>query len=200
MKIRFLLLLVISFIIQPTCAQSVIKIPFQQPRPFKVNPATVFTTFVSGSAIVLGEQVEISGGMGDYSFEWSYNDKPMGADKILQVSEAGVYVLTVKDGEDCWSTVTFTVEATAGIGDAGDEALVVFPAPATDRVSVKAPFMQEIKCISIVNTDGRVLLKEEVPLVEGDTLHLPILSLLPGYYLIVMQFADKQLTRPLLIN
>ena len=184
-KLSALLFLIIPFC--TTIAQTVIKIPFQQPEPFVVQPQLIDKS-IDNTSIELGLEIEIHGGSSNYIFSWVYNDEEIGSSPTITISEEGVYTLLIRDGEGCESFVTYTISDGTGIKDIGmqeSSSFVLYPNPTTGAFSVKSPGNQEPDKIEIYNLEGKLMTQNE--------------DLPAGHYLVTLLFGNKKVTKVLIV-
>ena len=187
MKNRLLAILFLAVPFCSTVAQTVIKIPFQQPEPFVVQPQVVDKS-IENTGIELGLEMEIHGGSGDYIFSWIYNDEEIGTNPTITVREGGVYILLIRDGEGCESSVIYTVGNGTGMKDVEMQenlSIILYPNPTTGAFSVKSPENQEPDKIEIYNLEGQQMTQNE---------NLPA-----GHYLVTLHFGNKKVTKVLII-
>jgi len=178
------------FLVIPFCsavAQTVIKIPFQQPEPFIVQPQAIDKS-IKNASIELGLEIEIQGGSGNYLFSWIYNDEEIGTNPTISVSEEGVYILSIKDGEGCESSVTYTISNETGIKNIDmqeSSSFVLYPNPTTGAFSVQSPENQEPDKVEVYNLEGKRMTQDE---------NLPA-----GHYLVTLHFGNKRITKVLIV-
>ena len=167
-------------------AQTIINIPFQQYPRLKVAANTV-TINLDGGTDLLGSDLIVEGGDGQYVFLWTDADgHELGHERTLRVQHTGDYYLRVSDGQQCQVTAKFTVTGTNGIDaltqrglsvtmDAG-QLILAYPTPP-----------QEVR---IVNAAGQLVQKAS-QLPEGS--FTEDLSPLPtGVYMVCIAFSDGQ--------
>ena len=186
MKNKLLAFLFLTIPFCATVAQTVIKIPFQQPKPFVVQPQAIDKS-INNASIDLGLDIEIHGGSENYIFSWIFNDEEIGTNPTITISEAGIYTLLVRDGEGCESFVTYTVNSGTGIEDINTQAsssIVLYPNPTTGAFSVKTPENQQPDKIEVYNLEGKLMTEENLP---------------AGHYLVTLYFGDKKITKPLIV-
>ena len=184
MKNRLLAFLFLTIPFSANIAQTVIKIPFQQPEPFVVQPQTIDKA-IDNTSIDLGLEVEIHGGSGNYIFSWVFNNEEIGTNPTININKGGIYTLLIRDGEGCESTVTYTVSGGTGIEDINTSLLIVlYPNPTTGTFSVKTPENQQPDKIEVYNLDGKLMPKENLP---------------TGHYLVSLYFGNKKITKPLIV-
>ena len=187
MKNKLLTFLFLTIPFCTTIAQTVIKIPFQQSEPFVVQPQTIDKA-MGNTSIDLGLDVEIHGGSGNYIFSWIFNDEEIGTNPTITINERGIYTLSVRDGEGCESTVTYTIGNRTSIEEINiqeSSSIVLYPNPTTGAFSVKTPENQQPDKIEVYNMEGQRM---------SDRENLPA-----GHYLVTLHFGNKKITKPLIV-
>lgn len=184
-------------------AQSVVKIPFNQPALFTVSPLRVEVSLDDeNEAKEIGTEIEINGGSGNYAFEWlagdgdSAHNEVLGTDPTLAVHEAGVYRMVISDQAGCRSVVTFEVTGTVGIAPATTQTLALYPNPTRGPVHIQTDRLAEVSSISILSIGGKVIRTIPCPAPADESFILVDLTDLPnGYYLIVVGFETEKITK-----
>lgn len=96
-------------------AQSVITVPIEQYPPLQVVADNVDVDLPVGG-IILGSNVTVEGGDGEYRYLWSDGQQQeLGTAATVLVTKAGDYYLCVTDGHGCSVSVHFTVTSANGI-------------------------------------------------------------------------------------
>ena len=114
---RILTAWALAAVVSVCAAQTIVRMPVKQNPIFAVSTNKVELTMpTDGGGVILGGNVVIEGGSGNYSYRWySPDGKELGNEPTCQVNEAGTYMLDVTDSCDCLQTVEFNL-ASAGIG------------------------------------------------------------------------------------
>jgi hypothetical protein len=162
--------LLLSLTALPLFSQSVVTMPVRQNPVFEVSTDKVDVTVPdTADEILLGGDLVIKGGSGEYRFNWTDGKGSYLADTPeLAVTSPGTYLLTISDTCECSHTVEFSV-ATAGVDEITDG-------------------FEPVR-ITVVDMSGRMVALFTAP--EGFTLADPDLSNLPsGIYILTLTDAS----------
>ncbi len=121
-KITLFLLLLAVFAVESQ-AQSIVNLNLKQNPLFSVSTNEVVAV-MEGKEIVLGADIVISGGSGNYTYRWYTSDGELGTDKYLTIQKTGEYLLDIKDECDCMQTVAFHITGTDGVDNVPVDAIV----------------------------------------------------------------------------
>jgi hypothetical protein len=193
--IIFLFLLSVPFL----PAQTVIKIPFDQPPPFTVQPHEIYKSLENNNSIELGIDTEIHGGSGNYLFTWTLDGILAGTDPTLIVTEKGSYTLSVNDGEGCEATSVYHVDTGVGILKPAPGRVQIFPNPSEGTFFIQTPESHEIKKLEIFSIDGALRYTKTYGF-ESEKTSIDTGNLSVGSYLLVLHFETEKITKILVIR
>lgn len=185
-----------------THAQTVLKIPFNQPTVFSVTPSSIFTLLPETGNIRLGLDAKISGGSGKYTYQWTSGEQTLGTESTLTVDKAGIYLLLVKDEKGCQSSILYTVTGSAALTDAKKQNLKVWPNPSKGPVSIQTKTMTELENIILLTPDGKTIAnysKKDLK-IENNSVTLMLDKLPKGYYVLSVQYGKETLTQAILLQ
>ena len=190
-KLIIFVLLTVSFC--SSIAQTVIKIPFRQQEPFVVTPLVINESIVIDEPIVLGLDVEIHGGSGQYLFSWVLDGKEIGTEPTITINKKGIYSLIVKDGKGCESEVIYRISNGTRISNAENSTIALYPNPTQDIFSVNAQENQPLDKVEIHNMEGKKVL-----VFKGNQSEFDVKALPNGHYLVTLHFVHKSVTKILI--
>ena len=180
-------------------AQTSIKIVFEQPERFQVEPKTV-SLDLQGASLTLGGEVTVEGGIFPYSYLWTADEKELSESSQLQVDAPGVYTLEVSDGNNCKCSVQYNVAGETSLTSFKKDGLTVFPVPSKGIVYIVSSPMEEIRELQIITPVGKVCSYQKKstdnPLQsELDIRHLP-----DGLYFLTIRMDDRVITKTILLK
>lgn len=139
-------------------AQTLIRIPFIQPKVFTVTPQTKYTTLPVNGSIKLGEDASVSGGSGIYSYLWTSEGKEMGTTNTLTVDKTGNYILEIKDGKGCTSSIMYYVtDGSSALEKTTELKMIVFPNPSEGIVNIQLKTLEGLEKITVITPDGQTV-------------------------------------------
>jgi hypothetical protein len=133
----------------------------------------------------------VTGGVPPYSFTWSNGASTEDIGSLL----SGAYLITVTDANGCTAASTFILGGPTAIGEAGNETLLIYPNPATDRVNIKGG--NNMTFVSIRNLLGQTVVSSPV---NGAAADLDVSRLANGQYFVTVESAGRPVTRRIVIN
>ncbi len=170
--------------------QSVIRMQIQQNPPFSVIAPSLSIAMPDGG-IVLGADVVVTGGSGNYSYCWLDADgQELSTMPTLQVTHAGTYTLRVGDECQCQRQVVFTLTPSALTQIYVSEAFRIYPNPTHGEVWLTPG--SGIEQIAAIDMMGR--LQKVATCDSGQSLtRFDLSSLCPGRYLLQCRRPDGEL-------
>lgn len=183
-------------------AQTVVKIPFNQPTAFSVTPSSIFTLLPETGTIKLGLDAKISGGSGNYTYLWTSGERTLGTESTLTVDKTGNYLLLVKDGNGCQSSILYTVTGSASLTDAKNQNLKVWPNPSKGLVYIQGRTTTDLDKIVLLTPDGKTIAnytKKDLK-TENNRVTLMLDKLPKGYYVLSLQYGKETLTKAILLR
>ena len=158
---RILTAWALTAVVAVCAAQTIVRMPVRQNPLFAVSTNKVELTMpADGGGLILGGNVVIEGGSGNYSYRWySPDGTELGTESTCLVNEAGTYMLDVTDNCDCLQTVEFNL-ASAGIGSTEVEGMKIGPNPTSGVIYISG--FDAVR-VAAVDMSGRL-----AAVVEGD--------------------------------
>jgi len=179
-------------------AQTVIKIPFQQNAVFEVIPASFDASLEPNGSLEIGLEATISGGSGNYTFSWVYNDEIVSNNPTLTISKAGSYLFVVNDGGGCQSSILYNISGDTRANAYDFKSLVnIYPNPSNGLINVELPNNFKFTSANIYSIDGKLLKSFGFEDVKSDNslLSFNLSDLSSGYYLISFITRNEKLTK-----
>lgn len=191
-------------------AQRVVILSVNQPPELGFSVSKQDTTINKGTSIVLGTDLFVYGGSGDYSFKWS----PVTAlsdSTVMQPhsspSDTITYTVTVTDKNGCSFTVNYTVNVKTDLVNSdlisGTKSLqaVLFPNPSEGKFKVKLTGAPSKKIeLTVYDNSGRVIERQTVRDFTGDQTETLQLNLVSGIYTLKINSETETLSRQFIIN
>jgi hypothetical protein len=198
------------FIPQIVFAQKVITLSINQPPEFGFSVSKPDTTIIKGRSVVLGTDLIVFGGSGDYSYSWSpgatLNDSTI-VKPLATPLDTVTYLLTVTDKFGCSFSVNYTVNARNPL--VSSELLpvtenlqaVLFPNPNDGKFKVKLTGVPVDKIeLTIFDNTGKVVKKQTILNFTGDHTETLQLKLVSGVYTLHIDSGAETLSRQFIIN
>lgn len=165
-------------------SQSIVKIPVNQNPVFEVSTNLLDVTFPEGAGeMVLGGEIVVKGGSGDYRYVWTDNNgNELGTTPSLSIDRTGTYLLTITDTCDCEQTVTFNV-ATSSINTITTSAsLSISPNPTDGYIRIEGFEPCQIVAVDMAGHMAALISNDDMrPIHETN---LSFLS--PGLYILTL--------------
>ncbi|MCE4566034.1 T9SS type A sorting domain-containing protein [Maribellus sp. CM-23] len=192
-------------------AQTVITLNFNQPPEFGFMIGLTDTTIVHGDSIMLGQDLTIYGGSGEYSFFWtpgsSLSDSTI-MNPHANPEDTTTYELTVVDNYGCSFSVNYTVNVRAfpvsvdfGIKESNSIFVKLFPNPNDGKFKVELSGnpQDEINLI-IIDNMGRIIHKKVLKNFTGNQIETMEMTLPSGMYMLLIKTDSDKLQRQFIIN
>ena len=196
-KLFFLFLIANSFAIT-VWGQTVIKIPYAQYEIFEVEPRESTLPFDNGETLVIGNDIEIHGGSGQYDFTWTKDGNVIGQEPTLDVNEPGDYLLSVNDGQSCEVISVFHIGTSNSIPHVAEAKVHVYPNPVTDEFYLSYSPDIKPKAIEIYSMDGKLQEISNIQVIGVNTYKVDVSKYSMGYYLVVTKLEKSKITKVLL--
>jgi hypothetical protein len=207
MKKYFLFILgVIPLLIN---GQRVVILSVHQPPEFGFSISRQDTTIIKGSSIVLGKNVVISGGSGDYSYKWTPAatlSNPVILHPVASPGDTTIYMLTVTDKSGCSISVNYTVNVKGpltGMDKVVSKTsfdVILFPNPNEGKfkVQISGPFTENIELV-LYDTNGRLVKKQTIKNFTGNYTESFDAHLKSGAYTLQINAGRETLSRRFII-
>lgn len=148
-----------------------------------------------GSAVA-----SVSGGSGEYSYEWSNGDM----DETLNDVPAATYTVTITDVNGCADPIIEEVVVdmnSSTIDPSIDAAVQLFPNPVSDLVNLSYNFSNAIDFkVSISNNLGQTVLSRSVNNATAGNLQFDVSQLPAGIYTVRLADGNRFTTKPLVVK
>lgn len=132
-----------------------------------------------------------------YQFEWRRGTEVLAITPGMDVSEPGIYNLTIADDKGCKITMDFNVKP---FEKQANNQIKIYPNP----VKSSAPFMmsfdmapEEAKTVYIFDIDGRIIFTKKMETGFAEEFETTIYQ--PGSYLVVIRTKDNSLIHKLIV-
>jgi hypothetical protein len=205
-------LILLFFITLPLIpfAQRVITLSVNQPPEFGFSVSKQDTTIDKGRSVVLGTDLVVFGGSGEYEYNWSPTatlDDSTSINPLATPLDTTTYLLTVTDKFGCSFSVNYTVKARNPL--VGNELLpsqqtlqaVLFPNPNDGKFKVKLTGNPSEKIeLSIVDAAGRIVKNHTILNFTGEHTETLQVSIVSGIYSLKIVSDTEMLTRQFIIN
>jgi hypothetical protein len=207
---KSLLCFLLFFIPQIVFAQKVITLSINQPPEFGFSVSKQDTTIVKGRSVVLGTDLIVFGGSGEYEYNWSPAatlDNSTTINPLATPLDTTTYLLTVTDKFGCSFSVNYTVNARIPL--VGNELLpslpslqaVLFPNPNDGKFKVKLTGLPVEKInLTIFDNTGKLVKRQTIRNFAGDHTETLQLKLVSGAYTLHIDSGTETLSRQFIIH
>jgi len=197
----YLVLFFSSFYLGAT-SQTVIKIPFIQQAAFTVSPSSIYTSYPVGGSIKLGLDASVSGGSGVYSYQWTLGEVILGTESTLTVDQIGDYILQIKDGKGCQSSIMYNVSENTALSEVSEVALIVYPNPSKGIVYIQLKTVAGLEKITLFTPDGKTVADYSGKGIkyENNRISLDLKNKPKGKYLISILLGKETLTKAIILR
>jgi hypothetical protein len=198
------ILLVLMFIVivsQLKSQETIIKVPFSQPKKLVVD-AGENQVLPAGQSLTLGTDIKVSGGSPEYLYSWKDSKDNEYSMPVITVSESGNYYLTVTDENHCSAVDSVYISLFTSVSE--DQATVgysLFPNPSTGLVyfSLKNPG-NDFE-IEVVSRDGRIVFQQRFETSGTEvTGMLDLTGFDKGVYFVTLITSDGSSTKSIIIH
>jgi hypothetical protein len=191
-------------------AQKVITLSVNQPPEFGFSVSKSDTTIVKGRSVVLGTDLIVFGGSGEYKYNWSptatLNDSTI-IHPLATPLDTITYLLTITDKYGCSFSVNYTVNTRNPLVSSdlisSQQTLhaVLFPNPNDGKFKVKLTGVpaEKIELVVFDNT-GKVVKRQTMRNFTGDHTEMLQLKLVSGIYTLHIDSGTETLSRQFIIN
>lgn len=207
---RWILILVLILLQQAVIAQRVFVLSVEQPAELGFSVSKQDTTIIKGNSVILGADLTVTGGSGNYQFSWSpgtFLNDPSMARPVASPVDTIVYTVTVTDKSGCSFSLNYTVNVrewpVGNVLTALPQHLkaTLFPNPNNGTFRVKlSGSPSEIIELTVFDNSGRMIKRQIVRNFTGDhteTVQLPLVS---GTYLMKIRTERESLSRQFIIH
>lgn len=175
-----------------------INVSLSQPKLLEVDAGPDIRNH-TGEAVILGEEVVVTGGTPDFLYRW---EDPSGHEldgEVVTVEEYGNYMLTVTDANNCSAADEIAVIDAVSVTSLLSQDHAIYPNPAGNEVAVPLRDLSGEITLEIVSTTGAVVYSERF-LHRGGTgpVIMETTRLPRGMYLVRITGRNKVITRSLI--
>lgn len=206
-KLKFLILFLLPII---SFGQQKVLLTIEQFPELRFSQTAKDTSIVKGESIVLGENLIITGGSGDYIYHWSPEESlnnPSARYPIANPASTTSYQLDVNDKTGCGFTIDYLVKVNwptpvnlIAINNKGLNA-VLYPNP--NKGIFKIQFIGNrfpmIK-LSILDPLGRRIFNSIITDFDGECIEELQVTFAPGVYILVATAGENKLYRQFIVN
>lgn len=203
-------LLLFFLIPQLLFAQRIVILSVSQPPEFGFSVLKQDTTIVKDRSVILGTDLVVFGGSGEYKYIWSPANTLDDSTKINPLAsplDTTTYQLTVTDKFGCSFSVYYTVNTRNPI--VSNDLLsslqtlhaVLFPNPNDGKFKVKLTGVPADKIeLTIIDNTGKVVKRQTIRNFTGDHTETLQLSLVSGIYTLHIDAGTEIFSRQFIIN
>lgn len=196
-----LILLFLQLFTQLKSQETIIKVPFSQPKKLVVDAGDNLV-ISEGQTITVGTDVNITGGSPEYLYNWKDDKNNEYSTLTFSVNETGKFYLTVTDENHCTEVDSVFVSLPTLLEENETDArLTLFPNPSSGLFyfRIKAPGIN-VK-IEVVTTEGRVVFKKEYESLNQDfTGMVDLTGFDKGVYYVKLIRTDSSLIKSIIIQ
>jgi len=203
----FTLFLVFSFF---TNAQKVITLSVTQPPEFGFSVSKQDTTIVKGRSVILGTDLIVFGGSGEYQYSWSptatISDSTI-VNPVATPLDTTTYLLTVTDKFGCSFSVNYTVNARNPLVNSNlissqqNLQATLFPNPNNGKFKVKLTGVPAEKVeFTIFDNTGKIIKMQTIHNFTGVHTESLQFELVSGIYTLNIDSGIETLSRQFIIN
>lgn len=154
-----------------------INVELTDPTPLSIAGAVQGVSLGGDGAI----DITVSGGAGDYTYEWSGPDGFTASTADIADLEVGDYTVVATDLNDCDTSRTFVVDLT-GVGNVDGAGYKLFPNPANESVTLQS--RNRIQRMHIADLLGNVIYVGQP---EQNMVTLNTSNYAPGIYIVEVE-------------
>lgn len=177
-------------------AQTIIKTNVCQPAMFFLGPQKSYIPFEQGTQVLIGNNLEIYGGSGHFTFSWELNGSQLSTEPLLTVDKPGNYTLTVNDGVSCLATAYYYVGTGTSVNFNNSQAINIYPNPVKNHFFIDYQNNLDIKNITIYNLSGQLLKQFNINIANESG--IDVSDLYNGHYMVVFTTNKNKITKLLL--
>jgi len=151
----------------------------KSPTPLEIEGVVTNSSSVNGNGSI---DLTVSGGVGDYSYEWSNGANA----SLIEDLEIGIYSVIVTDGNGCSLEDSFEVGGVTAADSELNNGLMIYPNPVQDKLTIIHPDISNK--ILIYDAKGNLILEDKIDSKksEWNVQHFPV-----GLYFIRIKNESK---------
>ncbi|MBK6265418.1 BspA family leucine-rich repeat surface protein [Marivirga sp. S37H4] len=155
--------------------QATVNVSITEPESISISAEVTDNTSINGNGSI---SLTISGGTGDYSYDWSNG----ATTAIITDLEIGEYTVTVTDEAGCILTESFMIGGVTANAEKLGQQIKIYPNPTLDIVTLQHE--KEMKIIKLYDATGKLLQNYSC---KGREANLNIQHLPSGLYFIQLE-------------
>jgi len=199
MKSKAFTILMIAFTLAAWTSlhgQTYVQVQVDQPEVLDVS-VTEPDYSPADTEVMVGEDLQINGGLPPYSLEWKDDTGVITTDSsfMAQLDHTADYILTVTDSRGCYVKRTITITVTASTDHPLAGHIKVYPIPASSFIQVDLPAELHQTRLTLYNHTGILLWQKQVT----GRYRIP-LSYAPGVYLLKLKNNSLETTYQIIIQ
>lgn len=205
-----LILIMLTVIPQFLFAQKVLTLSVNQPPEFGFSVSKQDTTIVKGRSVVLGTDLIVFGGSGEYQYNWTPAATLSNSTVMHPVAsplDTTTYILTVTDEFGCSFSVNYTVNARNPlvsnelVSSLQTLQAILFPNPNDGKFKVKLTGIPSEKIeLTIHDITGKIVKRQLIRNFNGEHTETLQLQLVSGVYSLHIDSDIETLSRQFIIN
>jgi Secretion system C-terminal sorting domain len=193
-----------------TIGQRVVILSVHQLPEFGFSISRQDTTIIKGNSVVLGTNVVIFGGSGEYSYKWTPATTLSDSVVLHPVASPGdttFYMLTVTDKKGCSFSIKYTVNVKKSLTDLNlaiskhsfDAVLFPNPNDGKFKVQISGPYTEKIE-LALYDNNGRLIKKQTIKNFTGNYTESFQSRLVSGAYSLQINAGRETLSRRFIIQ
>ena len=192
-------------------AQTVIVLDVQQPPALSFESTNQDVTILRGDSVKMGAEINILGGSGEYSYNWSpseFLDDSTLLSPTAFPQDTTEYFLTVTDAEGCSFTISFTVNVQESTTDLqaihlSDNNLKakLYPNPNNGRFKIELSGKYTGKIdLKIIDNTGRTVYQNQIGNFNRKHLETVDAKLPQGIYNLLVNSRNQKIQKQFVIH
>lgn len=147
----------------PVFGQTYVHVQVDQPEALEVSFSDPEYSD-SDTEVVLGEDLQITGGLNPYFLEWRTGSELVSTDSTFTagLDENADYTLTVTDARGCYVTRTVTITAVTSVHHPLARLIRIYPIPASSYLQVDLPAELHLNRLTLISYTGKVTWQKQV--------------------------------------
>lgn len=196
-----LVLLFLLFFTVLRSQETIIRVPFSQPKEL-IADAGENQSISVGQTITVGTDASITGGSPEYLYAWKDEGGNEYSTPTLTISDPGVYYLIVTDEKHCTARDSLLISQVTVIENANwVSGFSLFPNPSNGIFYFKLENHLNPVNLEVVSAEGRIVFKQEIKPGHSDfTGKIDLTGFDRGVYYVKLTCIGNSLIRSILIQ
>jgi hypothetical protein len=138
-----------------------------QPEKFEVR-LTEEPVSVTDRSVIFGNNINISGGMGPYTYQWLKNGEIAGTGASLEVLpfiRSEIYSLRVTDANKCSALIAMPgdIEIPSTVGGVKEKSRIsIYPVPASRQLTIDPGDHPELFRVAFYTSSGEIIMEKQI--------------------------------------